>query len=143
MFQKFKVNIYAFWLFFLSMFSFPVFLWQMVVMGFQLWKNKATLRPSQVLPMIVVHFNPKLTNPSAIVGQLDKSVSEPFKKLHGYPPVVLCMPIGMTISSLSFENFLEIMNKEQLRLFKQALYRKTNNIEIVKNIDEEIAVGQR
>jgi hypothetical protein len=136
MFQNLKIKAYAFWLLFLSLFAFPIFLFQMIVLAFQLWKNKATMRASQVLPMMVVHYNKRMTDPAAIVGQLDKSVSEPFKKLHGYPPVVLCMPLGMTISALNFDDFLEIMNRDQLRLFKNALYKKTNNIEVVKNMDE-------
>lgn len=141
MIKNIKIQLYTLWLLFWSLFDFPLFMIQMVKMSISLWKSRATLRKSEALPMMIVHFNPSITDPSQIVSQLEKAVSDPFKTLHGYPPVVLCMPIGMTFSSLNFESFVEIMNTEQLKLLKNAIYRKKNNIELVSSL-EEVGIGK-
>jgi hypothetical protein len=116
-------------------FQYLIYLYQMLKMSSALWKTNSTIQKKEVLPVLIVHFNPAISSPEEIVGQLDEAVSKPYKKLHGYPPVVLVMPIGMTFSALSFDSFVDVLGKEQLREFKKAIYKKTNGIQLVQDIN--------
>ncbi|MDH5597781.1 MAG: hypothetical protein OEY34_01575 [Cyclobacteriaceae bacterium] len=108
-----------------------VFRYQMDKLARELFKNRMVLKASSALPVMIVHYDKSIidaANVYEISPQIEKMISEPFKKIHGYPPAVMMMPFGMTFSSVNWNNFVDLLNTEQRTEIQNALYRKKGKI---------------
>lgn len=105
------------------------FQFQMLKMAHELHKANGTLRKTNAQEVMVVHFDPEKTSLEPVIARLEKSVSDPYKTLNGFPPMVVCMPFGMQFSSLDWENFVELLTYEQKKMLKNSLNK--SKIELV------------
>ncbi|EIE01451.1 hypothetical protein [Leptospira licerasiae] len=111
--------------------GFVVFLIQMQRLSYRLWIGKLKFQTAPLAHIIAVYFDPeKIKDPYTLSIEIERSIREPFERIHGFPPIVIFIPEGLSIETGFFEDFVRSLNPKQRNEFKNALYR-AKDIEIV------------
>lgn len=110
--------------------EFILFMKAVVKMGLGLWKTRATFEVKEIKDIICLHFRPELVPEPAIIA-LKRDFLDVYTRLSGKDPIVLALPIGYEISSLKTDEFVSVLNTDQINDMQRALYYKRGKIEVV------------
>jgi hypothetical protein len=106
-----------------------LFVFAMVHLAIILFSRSAKMRIGKIDEVIVVHVHPELMNAETVsqTKAIAEKIESIYQTLYGVKPIVLIMPIGMTIHSIDMQGFCQLLNKDQLRLIKNAIQKIPNN----------------
>ena len=110
-----------------------MFTYGMMRLSSSLWKDRMSIKASASQPVIIVHYDSdKINNQKAALlsPEIEKKISDPFTRIHGYPPFVLMMPFGMTFSTINWSDVIDMLHTTQRTDIQNALYRKKGKIVI-------------
>ncbi|TGJ99834.1 hypothetical protein EHO57_13815 [Leptospira langatensis] len=113
-------------------FILPIFLFSMLKMAWVLWKQKLKLRTAPIGQVILIHYNPEtIQSPELLAPIIEESIFKPFRLLHNVDPIVLILPLGMTLQSGTIQGLLRSLNADQRAEIQRQLYQFRNKIEVV------------
>jgi len=110
--------------------EFILFMKSIIKMGLSLWETRATFEVKEIKDIICLHFHPELVPEPAIVA-LKRDFVDVYVRLTGKDPIVIALPIGYELSSLKTDDFVSVLNTDQVNAMQRALYQKRNKIEVV------------
>jgi len=107
------------------------FMWGFLKFALNQWKQRSSFEVKEIKDIICLHFHPELS-PEVALMELKKGFIDSYVKLYGKDPILVALPYGYNISTLSTDEFISVLNTDQINEMQRALYQKRGKIEVVK-----------
>jgi hypothetical protein len=109
---------------------FVLFMYAFIKFAYQQWKLQSSYEVKEIKDIICLHFHPELA-PEPALMELKKNFIESYVKLYSKDPILVALPYGYNISTLNLEEFISVLNTDQVNEMQRALYRRKGKIELV------------